>query len=81
MSILKRVWERWKPIAAKIGRFNTRLILTIVYGILLLPFNLAIRVLRKDLLRKKLRSKSSFWLPAERQEATDDPLTAHRRQF
>jgi len=40
---LKHIWEGWKYIAQKIGNFQARLLLTIVYFILVLPFGLAVR--------------------------------------
>ncbi len=81
MKWLGRVWNAWKPIAHKIGAFNTKLVLSLVYVIVLLPFNLALRVLRKDLLHKRMRVRASHWLSAANPHAEEDTLAAHRRQF
>ncbi len=35
---LKAVWEWWKPIAHVIGVFQTKVILTLLYFVLLAPF-------------------------------------------
>ena len=43
-SFLKRMWEGWKRIAHVIGDFQARVILTIFYAVLVLPFGLAVRI-------------------------------------
>lgn len=40
MKILQRIWERWKIIAHHIGVFQSRVILTLFYFILLLPIGI-----------------------------------------
>ena len=35
---LKRLWEGWKKIAHKIGNFQARVLLTVFYAVLVLPF-------------------------------------------
>jgi len=44
MTLLRRVWEWWKPIASKIGDFQARGILVLFYFVLLAPFALAVRL-------------------------------------
>jgi hypothetical protein len=51
--LLINVWDRWKKIARKIGDFNARVILTIFYFVLLLPFALLIKLLTDPLDIKK----------------------------
>jgi len=50
---LKRAWEGWKRIAHKIGNFQARVLLTIFYGVLVLPFGLAARLFSDPLRIKK----------------------------
>jgi len=57
--MLKRAWQAWKRIAHKIGNFQARVLLTIFYGALVLPFGLAARLF-SDPLRIKKRPLS--WL-------------------
>ena len=40
---VRQVWAWWKPIARKIGDFQARVILTLMYFIVVAPFALAIR--------------------------------------
>jgi hypothetical protein len=60
--MLKRIWEAWKRIAHKIGNFQARLILTILYVILVLPFGLAVRLFADPL---QIRKKPQGWLDRE----------------
>jgi len=41
--MLKRSWQAWKQIAHKIGNFQARVLLTVFYAVLVLPFGLAAR--------------------------------------
>jgi hypothetical protein len=59
LFMLKRAWQAWKELAKKIGNFQARVLLTIFYGILVLPFGLAIRLFSDPLRIKKLPTQ---WL-------------------
>lgn len=59
MSTLKRLWQAWKKIAHKIGNFQARVLLTIFYGVLVLPFGVAARMFSDALRIKKLPTQ---WL-------------------
>lgn len=69
--MFKRIWERWKKIAKKIGDFNARVILTIFYFILLAPLALVVR--RSDPLGLK-KNKTIGW-----QEKAAGKGTPHER--
>jgi len=53
-SSYKRAWEAWKALAHKIGNFQARVILSIFYAVLVLPFGLAARWFSDPLRIKKL---------------------------
>jgi hypothetical protein len=50
----KSGWEAWKKIAHKIGNFQARIILSLMYGIFVLPFGLAARLFSDPLRIKKV---------------------------
>ena len=58
-ELLKRAWQGWKAIAKKIGNFQARVILSVFYAILVLPFGLAVRLFSDPLRIKKLPTQ---WL-------------------
>ncbi len=64
--MLKRLWEAWKRIAHKIGNFQARLILTILYAILVLPFGLGVRLFADPL---RIRKRPTEWLKRAGDEA------------
>jgi hypothetical protein len=72
--MLKRFWEAWKRIAHKIGSFQARVVLTVLYGVLVLPFGLVVRWF-SDPLRIKRRPQG--WL--EHAENPNDLEWAHRQ--
>ena len=75
--MLKQLWSRWKAIATTIGNFQSRLILTLFYFVVVTPFGLAVRFL-SDPLCLKHRRGSTFWQAKELSEPTLDQA---RRQF
>ena len=48
------IWKVWPGLAKGIGNFQARLILTIIYGIIILPFGLLARLLADPLRIKKI---------------------------
>lgn len=67
--MLKRIWDAWKRVAQKIGNFQARALLTILYAVLILPFGLAVRWF-SDPLRIKRRPQE--WLDHGETPATVD---------
>jgi hypothetical protein len=53
LDLLKRAWLVWKKIAHKIGTFQVRVLLTVFYGVLVLPLGLATRLFSDPLRIKK----------------------------
>lgn len=61
---LKTLWEAWKRLAKKIGNFQARVFLTLLYVIVVLPFGLMVRLF-SDSLRIKNRPTKWTEQPAE----------------
>ena len=64
---LKVIWKAWTRIAHIIGNFQARVLLTILYVVLVLPFGVIVRLFADPLRIKKRPEK---WL-AETAEAYD----------
>ncbi len=60
-SLGRRAWERWKVIAQKIGDFQARLILGVLYLGLVGPVAL-LRRLAADPLGLRLERRGSYWI-------------------
>jgi len=73
---LRIFWEKWKKFGRKVADFQAKVLLTIFYFIVLLPFGLVIRLF-SDLLKIKPSSKVGFddWI------SKADSLEDVRRQF
>ena len=74
MTIWQKIWEGWKRIGGFIGDFFGRLILTLFYFTLVLPFGLLMRLFRDPLSLR--RTESPTWQAREDNETT---LEAARR--
>ena len=57
--MLRRAWEAWKRIAHKIGNFQARVLLTVFYALIVLPFGLAVRLFSDPL---RLKHPPAVWL-------------------
>jgi len=74
LESLKRLWEAWKLLAKKIGTFQARVLLTVLYGVLVLPFGLCVRLFSDPLRIKKLPTR---WL--DRTDETFDMEWARKQ--
>jgi hypothetical protein len=62
MNAIKRVWSGWKSLSHYIGDFQSRLLLSIFYFTLLLPFGLGARWFDDSLQLKFDRPLQSGWV-------------------
>ena len=53
VSIFRQIWERWIVVAQIIGDFIGRIILTVFYFTLFMPFGLGVRYLSDPLMVKE----------------------------
>jgi hypothetical protein len=56
---LKNFWAAWTRLAKKIGNFQARVILTIMYVVILLPFGLMVRLFSDPL---RIKNRPTAWL-------------------
>ena len=77
MRFLKQLWEAWKEITGYIGDFQARLLLTIFYFTVAMPFGLLTRLV-SDPLRIRRLPVVSGWI---KRQHRDTDLPAARRQF
>ncbi len=69
MTVLKKIWEGWKVVGRAIGDLLARVVLTLLYFTLVLPFGLLSTLLRDPL---DLKTRSAGWRSREPVEGTLD---------
>ncbi len=67
---LGRAWVRWQALARRIGEFQGRVLLAVLYGALVIPVGLGLRLLRDPLGRR--RPAATNWTPRTASPATLD---------
>jgi len=72
--MLKRLWEAWKRLAHRIGDFQARVILTVLYAVLVLPFGLVVRLFSDPL---RIRRRPAEWL--DRSDSPTDSIFARKQ--
>jgi Ca2+/Na+ antiporter len=77
-NIFKRIWHRWTGFSKRMGSFQSRVMLSFFFFIIVSPVALIIRVLGDPLKIKKNKVMSSYW-SAKTPGSTD--IADYRRQF
>ncbi len=66
-TVWRRAWDRWLKIAGVIGDFQARLVLSVFYFLIVLPFGLAVRLFGDPLgLKGKVETTWSTFSPRAR---------------
>jgi hypothetical protein len=77
VAVLKKIWTTWKRIGQFIGDFIARVVLSLFYFTLFVPFGIGVRLFG-DPLDIKAKANPSLWVDrSTRDLALDDA----RRQF
>ena len=76
-AFLGRIWGGWKEIAHYIGDFQSRLLLTVFYFTVAVPFGAVARSVG-DLLHMRHPPPTSAWT---KRQTTDTDLSAGQHQF
>ena len=77
--MLRDLWNRWLVLAQKIGKFQSRIVLTLVYFVIVLPFGLGVRLFADPLrIRRRSTRQQSDWSV---RQTSDVDLDASYRQF
>ena len=76
--LLAPIERRWMAIAGVLGRFNTRVLLTLVYLGVLLSIGVLLRLRRDPLDRRIGTDRASHWIPRDDAESSPD---SYRQQF
>ena len=74
VQALRRIWRTWTHLVHIVGNFQARVLLTIVYAVIVLPFGLAMRLFSDPLRTKK---RPIEWL--DHPEEAQDLEWAHRQ--
>jgi hypothetical protein len=76
---LRLAYLLWMRLVFLLGWINTRMLLLIIFYLILTPIAMVLKIMRKDLLERKIeREKTSYWI--ERRSVTFDP-SSYERQF
>ncbi|MFC2016367.1 hypothetical protein ACFLUF_01505 [Chloroflexota bacterium] len=75
---LERLWQGWKDFSKRMGEFQSRIVFSLLFFILISPFALAVKAFSDPLGIKKHRGDDSYWLLKIK---TEVDLGKFRRQF
>lgn len=58
---LRPAFRLWLKVAHIIGSFNTQVLLAIVFICIFIPLGLAMRIFRKDPLKRQMEEEGTYW--------------------
>ena len=77
--ILRPLFNAWLKFAHVLGRFNSEVLLTLVFLLAFIPTGFILRLLGKDPMKRKLKEQESYWEPVEFEGIEDKGV--YERQF
>ena len=77
-GLLGPVHKVWMKGAHALGWFNTRILLSLVYFLIITPTGVLMRLMGRDPLHRRLRDGRSYWVERTRHP---DPRGSMERQF
>jgi gas vesicle protein len=73
----KNLWEKWKDFSKRMGGFQSRMLLSFIFFILIAPFALAVKIF-SDPLNLKTQKGETHW---QKRKALSQSLEDYKRQF
>ena len=79
-ELLKKIWNGWKRVAHAIGRFQTKVLLTLSYFLVAGPTWFFMRLFGVDPLKRRPPKDGNYWADDE-VAGDEDEMARARRQF
>jgi hypothetical protein len=76
-NVFKKIWQSWNDFSKRMGSFQSRILLSLFFFILVSPYAIAVKVF-SDPLNIKYQSRTSWWIP---KKEIKNELEQYRRQF
>lgn len=71
-ALTRRFHVAWMGVAGVLGWVNSRILLSLVFYILFVPYNLVSRLIRRDPLNRRKARHESYWIPRETTRQTKE---------
>ncbi len=75
MNVLRTVWRKWRAFSKVMGDFVARIVMTVFYFTIAIPFGIGVRLFKDPL---HLKSQQTGWL---KREERDDTIENARRLY
>jgi len=77
-GVLRRIRRAWMALARAIGKANALVLLSLVYGLVIGPAALFLKIVGKDLLERRIGNEGTFW---KRKIGETQGVERSKRQF
>jgi len=77
-ALARRFHIAWMRVAGALSHLNNRILLSIVFYLLFVPYNLVMRLVRRDPLNRRKAGRASYWIP---RATTRQPKEQFERLF
>ncbi len=58
---LRPVFRLWLKVAHSIGRFNTQILLALVFALVFIPTGIVMRLFGRDPMNRKMKGDGTYW--------------------
>jgi Saxitoxin biosynthesis operon protein SxtJ len=65
-ALARRFHVLWMMLAGALGFINSRVLLSLVFFLLFVPYNLIARLVGRDRLNRRKAQRQSYWIPREK---------------
>ena len=79
LGVLKGLYSAWMRFAKVVGRFNSRVLLSLIFYLLIFPLSLLLKIFSKDRLRLQFaKDMETYWLDRSQRKFEKD---RYEKQF
>ena len=79
MGVLKSLYGAWMRFAKVVGRFNSRVLLSLIFYLMIFPLSLLVKIFSKDRLGLQFgKDMETYWLDKNQRKFDKD---RYERQF
>jgi len=71
-ALARRFHVLWMKLAGVLGYVNSRILLSLVFYLIFVPYSLVMRVIGRDSLNRRKARRESYWIPRETTRQTKE---------
>ena len=71
-ALARRFHVLWMKLAGALGYLNSRILLSLVFYLMFVPYSLVMRIIKRDRLNLRKAGRETYWIPRETTRQTKE---------